>query len=92
MNAGADAGAGAVAGKRWRDAAGLHIDVRGLAPPAPLVAIIGLIESLTEATTVIVHHDRDPLLLYGELAERGWSAERITADVGEVRLKLERAR
>jgi hypothetical protein len=39
-----------------------------------------------------VHHDRDPVMLYGELAERGWTAERIDASAGEVRLRLEHAR
>jgi hypothetical protein len=79
-------------GQTWRDAAGIHIDVRGLAPPAPLVVIVKLIESVTDATAVIVHHDRDPLLLYAELAERGWIAQRVAGDVGEVRLRLERSR
>jgi hypothetical protein len=79
-------------GKPWRDATGIHIDVRGLAPPAPLVAIVKLIESVRDATPVIVHHDRDPRLLYPELAERGWSAETIAGDAGEVRLKLKRVR
>ena len=79
-------------GKRWRDADGLHIDVRGLAPPAPLVAILRLIESVADTTPVIVHHDRDPKLLYPELAERGWGAHAIPGDVGEVRLQLQRLR
>jgi len=57
------------------------------------VAIVELIESIGDnATPVIVHHERDPVLLYGELAERGWTAERVDSDPGEVRLKLERAR
>ena len=37
---------------------------------------------------VIVHHDRDPQPLYAELAEIGWTAERIDGDAGEVRLRL----
>ena len=78
-------------GKRWTEADGIHIDVRGLAPPAPLVAILDLIETIRDATPVIVHHERDPVLLYGELAERGWTAERMDAVTGEIRLKLERA-
>jgi|APFre7841882630_1041343.scaffolds.fasta_scaffold136030_2 hypothetical protein len=77
-------------GKRWRDADGEHIDVRGLAPPGPLVAIVRLIESVADATPVIVHHDRDPVLLYPELAERGWVAETIAGEAGEVRLKLQK--
>ena len=56
--------------RRWRDAEGEHIDVRGLPPPEPLVAILRLVATAADGTPVIVHHDRDPLLLYPELAER----------------------
>lgn len=89
-----DAGAGTDSphGRRWTAPDGVHIDVRGLAPPAPLVAIVELIESIGDATPVIVHHERDPIMLYGELAERGWTAQRLDATPGEFRLKLERAR
>ncbi len=76
--------------RRWKDADGAHIDVRGLSPPGPLVAIMQLIDSVPATTTVIVHHDRDPVLLYPELAEIGWTASRIDAPPGEVRLQLER--
>ena len=80
-------------GKRWRDADGEHIDVRGLPPPQPLVAILRLVREQGDVggAAVIVHHDRDPQLLYAELAEIGWLAERIKAEPGEVRLRLERA-
>lgn len=77
--------------QRWRDAQGEHIDVRGLPPPQPLVAILRLVlEQGPAGTAVIVHHDRDPVLLYPELAERGWCAERIEGAPGEVRLRLSR--
>jgi len=77
--------------RRWRDPDGEHIDVRGLAPPQPLVAILRLVREQGDAgAAVIVHHDRDPLLLYAELAEIGWVAERIGAEPGEVRLRLTR--
>ena len=72
----------------WIESDGVHLDVRGLAPPAPLVRILSLVESIHDLTPVIVHHDRDPQLLYAELAELGWGAERIDAPVGEVRLRL----
>ncbi len=79
--------------RRWHDAGGEHIDVRGLAPPQPLVAILRLVREQegVSGATVIVHFDRDPQLLHSELAEIGWVAERIDADPGEVRLRLERA-
>jgi hypothetical protein len=79
-------------GKRWVEADGVHIDVRGLPPPAPLVAILELVGSIGDTTPVIVHHERDPQLLYPELEEIGWTAVRIDGAPGEVRLKLERGR
>lgn len=91
MNASAPDGRQAQ-GKRWVEADGVHIDVRGLPPPAPLVAILELVESIRDTTPVIVHHDRDPQMLYPELAEIGWRALRIDGEPGEVRLKLERVR
>jgi hypothetical protein len=83
---------GRAPGEQWRDSDGLHIEVRDLAPPGPLVAIVRLVESVHDATPVIVHHDRDPQLLYGELADRGWIATPIEGDPGEFRLRLERGR
>jgi hypothetical protein len=79
------------AGRSWSEAGALHIDVRGLEPPQPLVAILQLVDSIQNAGEIIVHHDRDPLLLYPELAERGWTAEALAAPTGEVRLRLARA-
>ena len=85
----APAAAADPAGRRWTDADAVHIDVRGLPPPQPLVAILRLVNEIGEsATAVIVHHDRDPLLLYAELAEIGWTAEHIDGEPGEVRLRL----
>ncbi len=82
---------GSVDGRRWVEEDGIHIDVRGLSAPGPLVAILTLVESVRDATPLIVHHERDPVMLYPELAELGWTAERIDAPPGEVRLKLERS-
>jgi hypothetical protein len=76
--------------RRWVESDGIHIDVRGLPAPEPLVAILALVRGLREVTPVIVHHERDPRMLYPELAEIGWTAERIDAEPGEVRLRLER--
>lgn len=76
--------------RRWVEADGIHIDVRGLPPPQPIVSILSLIESIREPTAIVVHHERDPQFLYPELAERGWTAARIDAPADEVRLRLER--
>jgi hypothetical protein len=84
------AGSGAARARRWADAEGEHIDVRGLSPPQPLVAIVQLLESIDDARAVVAHLDRDPLMLYPELAERGWLAQRLPAPAGEVQLRLTR--
>jgi hypothetical protein len=72
----------------WLEQSVAHIDVRGLPPPQPLVAILRRVHTLESGQSLVVHHDRDPLLLYAELNEIGWDAERIAAPAGEVRLLL----
>jgi len=81
------AGGGA---RTWREADGTHIDVRGLGPPQPMVQILRLLASLPRDAVLIAHLDRDPMMLYGELAQIGWAGERIDGggDAGEVRLRL----
>ena len=74
----------------WAESDGAHIDVRGLRPPEPMVAILSFLRTIEGSTPVIVHHERDPRLLYAELAEIGWTAQRIDGVPGEVRLLLER--
>lgn len=75
----------------WQADDGQHIDVRGLDPPQPLLQIMRLVLASAPDGVVIVHHDRDPKLLYPELLNIGWWAERIAGEPGEVRLKLARA-
>jgi hypothetical protein len=75
---------------QWHADDGWHIDVRGLPPPQPLVQILRLVHSAKPHETVIVHHDRDPQLLYPELAQIGWQAEPMPGEPGEVRLRLSR--
>lgn len=79
------------AARIWVEADATHIDVRGLPPPEPLVQILRLVAQLPARAVLIVHHDRDPLLLYPELLERDWWAERIDGEPGEVRLRLARS-
>ncbi|MDJ0949214.1 MAG: DUF2249 domain-containing protein [Alphaproteobacteria bacterium] len=76
--------------RTWQAADGSHIDVRGLNPPEPMVAILTLLEKADTGDVVIVHHDREPIYLYPELAERGWRHEIIAGEPGEVRLRLVR--
>lgn len=84
--------AGNALGKHWRAPDGAHIDVRGLQAPDPMVAIIELLEQHDAGDRVIVHHFREPLYLYPELAERGWAHKIVAGDPGEVRILLTRRR
>ena len=74
----------------WQAQDGWHVDVRGMTPPNPMVAILSLIERPDVGSRLVVHHDREPFFLYPELAERGWSWRLVEAEAGEVRLELKR--
>lgn len=74
--------------KEWTEEDTLHMDVRGIPAPGPLVAILRRVRELARGERLIVHHDRDPKLLYVELADMGWEAVPQAAPAGEVRLLL----
>jgi hypothetical protein len=76
-------------GERWQDADGVHIDVRGLEPPQPMTLILDLIDA-GQIKALTVHHEREPLFLYPELADRGWACLSLEERGGEVILKLAR--
>ncbi len=52
-----------------------ELDVRNLEPPEPMVKILETLPKLSDNTVLLVHHHREPLMLYDKLAERGYSAE-----------------
>ncbi|OEJ66180.1 DUF2249 domain-containing protein [Magnetovibrio blakemorei] len=58
--------------KRWRDNDVVHLDLRGLAPPEPMIKVLSEIDGGADYP-IIVHLERDPIFLYQELEERGWS-------------------
>ena len=78
-------------GTVWQEDDVLHIDVRGLEPPEPMVAILALLDSDAIGTRITIHHHRDPLLLYPELDERGWTYRQIDSQPSEFRLLLTRS-
>jgi len=75
-------------GKHWYEDNGLHIDVRELPPPEPMVAILGQLDKVDQTGPVTVHHDREPIYLYPELVERGWICNIVPGETNEVRLLL----
>lgn len=54
-----------------------RIDLVGLEPPAPLVAVLELIERPGVGSVVEATFPREPLNLFPELRERGWSWSRV---------------
>ena len=48
----------------WTTPDGVHLDVRGLECPAPMVQTLGLIERGDVGNVIIVHLDQEPLFLY----------------------------
>ncbi len=52
----------------------IELDVRELAPPEPMMKILENISRVDDKTIMLVHHHRDPMMLYPKLEERGYSA------------------
>ncbi len=57
----------------------IELDVSGLEPPEPMQRILAAITTLGEGSSLLIHHHREPLLLYDHLAQRGfgWKTEKI---------------
>lgn len=66
----------------WRTADAVHVDVRSLEPPDPMISILQLIDSGEVDGALIAHLDREPIFLYPELDDRGWSHEIIQSSCG----------
>ena len=52
----------------------IEIDVRKLGPPEPMIKILETLSQVDEKTLLLVHHHREPLMLYPKLEERGYHA------------------
>ena len=51
-----------------------ELDVRNLEAPEPMVKILETLPKLSDNTILLVHHHREPVMLYDKLIERGYSA------------------
>ena len=92
-------GTGAPDGVRlWRAQDGLHVDVRGLPCPEPLVTVLRLIDGGEAGDVLFAHLSQEPLLLYPELDDRGWRyrliahADESSLQDGDVVLEIVRPR
>lgn len=63
--------------RSWQTGEGLHVDVRGLLCPEPLVTLLRLIDGGSVAERLFAHLGQEPLLLYPELDARGWRYQQV---------------
>jgi uncharacterized protein DUF2249 len=66
----------------WRTPDAMHVDLRGLDPPEPMVTVLQMIDCGEVDGVLVAHFDREPIFLYPELDDRGWSHEIIPDDHG----------
>ncbi len=68
----------------------LALDVSGLEPPEPMVRILQEIQGLKEGETLEVSHHRDPVPLYAQLEEAGFSHETKKLGENKFRIRIKR--
>ncbi len=66
----------------WRTPDAVHVDLRGLEPPEPMVTILQMIDRGEVDAVLIAHFDREPIFLYPELDDRGWSHDIVASECG----------
>jgi len=64
----------------WHSEDGLHIDLRG--QTGPFDSLLGTLDGGEVDGAVIGHFDREPIDLYAELEERGWTHEAVDQHCG----------
>lgn len=74
----------------WQEGDACHIDVRGLVPPQPMVAILSLLKSGKITNRLIVHIDREPIHLYAELEALGWEYETSIIDSDQYLVEIKK--
>lgn len=66
--------------RQWTTADGVHLDLRGLDEPA--AELLRTLDSGTIDGTLVGHFDQEPIALYSELEERGWTHEAVDQHCG----------
>jgi uncharacterized protein (DUF2249 family) len=64
------------------------LDVRGLEPPLPMVAVLERLDTLAAGEVLEVIHDRRPMFLYPQLDDRGFAHETDEPAPGTVRIRI----
>lgn len=66
----------------WRTPEATHVDLRGLEPPEPMVTVLQMLDRGEVDNLLIAHFDREPIFLYSELDDRGWTHELVAHECG----------
>lgn len=65
-----------------------HLDLAGLEPPQPMIAILRLIDGGEWPGEIAVSLSREPIWLFPELQDRGWTWRQVPGAAGKVSLIL----
>lgn len=68
----------------------IEIDVRGLEPPEPMVRIIETLPQVDGNTVLLVHHHREPMMLYDKLEHLGYEASTEKVSEGYYKVRITR--
>lgn len=60
-------------GRFWLEGDLLNFDVRGLAPPQPMIEVLKFLDHGPAGDQLVVHVPHVPIHLFPELEERGWT-------------------
>lgn len=61
----------------------VELDVRGMEPPGPMMAILEKLVELGPGAQLLVAHHREPVLLYDKLKLRGYAAQTTRRGEGD---------
>jgi uncharacterized protein (DUF2249 family) len=67
------------------------LDVRGLEPPQPMLAVLERLPALAAGETLTVIHNRRPIFLYPQLDAQGFEHHTDELEPGLVRIVIRRA-
>ena len=68
----------------------VQLDNRGLSPPEPMMRILGALEELAADGVLIAKMDREPIFLFAELHDRGYTYTCNPDDSGGYLLEVTR--
>lgn len=74
----------------WAEGDAVHIDVSALQAPDPFVATMKLLEHPAVGDLVVFHNDREPVHLFPELLDLGWSYHVEVDQPGSFRMSIVR--